>query len=1313
MASKSTGQWIGTIAGAVIGFFVPGSYVALGAAIGGAIGGAIDPPKGPSITGPRLDDQSFTSSTYGATLARGYGTFPVAGNIVWLEGDKYREVTTTDEQGGKGGGGAEVTSYTYYATFAVSLLRVNDPAQTVSLRRLWIGTKLVFDASGASVDSTIAGAIEGVNFTFYDGRDDQTPNARWQADKGINAVSGYPGRCYIVIEDLDLTPYSNTLAMAQIKAELSITQPVVSDSDVGALQNTFDSTGPVASLKTSAITISESGAIDYGLSAILNYTNTGYGAVYRRLIVRESDKQTGSADHLIPAVSGVTCSNAICTHSTAVSSTAFIQVSHSLSSNTQFIRYVGPDYATSPMLTTSEYTYGTVPRIAADDLGYWVAGRSAATKIHRIDGEILSMSSTATVQAGAIAHSENYVFVIDHAASSASTCTVKRFMKGDLSLDATYVQTVPGNSGASNPGSLFIVSDSEFYVAADGICSRWVGGVAESLGSVFSTTGVNADEGMWFRVLTPAPFLALFVWGQGSPTIPGPVRIAHGVVDAATASLRNIVTDECALAGVGAADIDLSELTDSVVRGYRLSSIGSVRAALEPLQARFPFDVAQSGYKIRFVSRGSASVATIEESDLAASAPGDNDQILMPTTREMETQLARKVTVRYLDPAREYDIGEQYADRPSVSSINERSIELAIVLTSDEAAQAADILLSAEWIERTAFGPFVLPPNWISLEVADVVTVNHRGMAHELRLSRIEYMPDGRISCHGRMTAAHSYTSTATGEESSVPGASVVPLRGTSTAVLLDIPRLDALQDNPGITAVMYGFTDGWPGGVLIRSDDYGTTWQTAMAFETKASVFTVAEAGAVPTAYAIDSATVLTLTPEHDAATVYSITETQLYAAQNIAAWGVDGRWEIVAFKTAVDNSGTYTATDFLRGLYGTEWAASQHAAGDYLVLLSTTTARFIGLPTAAIGSERLWRSVTQGSTISSAPDMADTYDANNLLPLAPVDLNGSRSQTTDDWTIIWQRRTRWPVELLSGSDVPLGETSESYEIQIYDATFSTLKRTLTANTNSVDYTSAQQVTDHGSTQQTLYLKIRQISSVVGGGNWLQQSITRVGPADPYAAFVTSLVHFNGSNGSTTIIDVKGNTWACSGNAQLTTTSPLYGTASGLFDGNADFIYSNSAAAFAYGTGDYCIDIAFKLAATGSAQTLCDYRPASTNGAYPCLYVNASNQIEYYVNTGIRITGTTTLTSGTLYRARVARVSGVTRIFINGTQEGSSWTDSSNMLVGGTTRPVLGSSAYSAGGYLNGRIDEYRSTKGAGRSSANYTVETNEFPDP
>ena len=43
-----------------------------------------------------------------------------------------------------------------------------------------------------------------------------------QADKGAANVSGYPGLCYIVIEDLDLSKYSNTLMRAQVKAELSI-----------------------------------------------------------------------------------------------------------------------------------------------------------------------------------------------------------------------------------------------------------------------------------------------------------------------------------------------------------------------------------------------------------------------------------------------------------------------------------------------------------------------------------------------------------------------------------------------------------------------------------------------------------------------------------------------------------------------------------------------------------------------------------------------------------------------------------------------------------------------------------------------------------------------------------------------------------------------------------------------------------------------------------------------------------------------------------------------------------------------------------
>ena len=241
MASKSFGQIAGTVVGAAIGFFAGGN-VALGASIGGMIGGMIDPPKGPTVVGPRLDDLSFQTSTLGAPLGRAYGTVPVLGNVVWLEGDKYREVITSEEQGGKGGGGATYETAHYYATFAVSLLRVPDATKTVALRRLWIGSNLVYDAGSDDIDSIIASNTQSSFFSFYSGSDDQKPNTRWQADKGANAVSGFPGRCYIVIYDLDLEPYSRSLAMAQVKAELCISDPVSDIDQIGTALPAISST---------------------------------------------------------------------------------------------------------------------------------------------------------------------------------------------------------------------------------------------------------------------------------------------------------------------------------------------------------------------------------------------------------------------------------------------------------------------------------------------------------------------------------------------------------------------------------------------------------------------------------------------------------------------------------------------------------------------------------------------------------------------------------------------------------------------------------------------------------------------------------------------------------------------------------------------------------------------------------------------------------------------------------------------------------------------------------------------------------------
>src|SRR5574340_611266 len=119
---SSVGQVAGGIIGATIGFFTGGPMGAVyGAQIGMTAGALIDPPKGPTINGPRLSDLSVQTSTYGAHIPRVYGAVALTGNVFWLEGNKLKEVVKKQSSGGKGGGGGATTrTYSYYATFARS-----------------------------------------------------------------------------------------------------------------------------------------------------------------------------------------------------------------------------------------------------------------------------------------------------------------------------------------------------------------------------------------------------------------------------------------------------------------------------------------------------------------------------------------------------------------------------------------------------------------------------------------------------------------------------------------------------------------------------------------------------------------------------------------------------------------------------------------------------------------------------------------------------------------------------------------------------------------------------------------------------------------------------------------------------------------------------------------------------------------------------------------------------------------------------------------------------------------------------------------
>ncbi len=212
--------------------------------------------------------------------------------------------------------------------------------------------------------------------------------------------------------------------------------------------------------------------------------------------------------------------------------------------------------------------------------------------------------------------------------------------------------------------------------------------------------------------------------------------------------------------------------------------------------------------------------------------------------------------------------------------------------------------------------------------------------------------------------------------------------------------------------------------------------------------------------------------------------------------------------------------------------------------------------------------------------------------------------------------------------------------------------------------------------------------------------------PAIPTTANTSLLLNFTSSG----VIDSTGrNVLETVADAKVTTNLKKYGTGSYYFDGTGDYMYvMGNSTELAFGTGDFTIEFWVYFNAS-SNPTLVDYRPASTAGLYPTIYVG-TNLLYYFTNSANRITGSTTLTTDTWYHVAVARASGVTKMFLNGVQEGSNYTDTNN-YINSTSRPVIGDSGSSLGaGPLNGYIADLRITKGYARYTANFIVPSEPF---
>ena len=215
----------------------------------------------------------------------------------------------------------------------------------------------------------------------------------------------------------------------------------------------------------------------------------------------------------------------------------------------------------------------------------------------------------------------------------------------------------------------------------------------------------------------------------------------------------------------------------------------------------------------------------------------------------------------------------------------------------------------------------------------------------------------------------------------------------------------------------------------------------------------------------------------------------------------------------------------------------------------------------------------------------------------------------------------------------------------------------------------------------------------------------------DPHWDKVVLLLKMDGASGSTTFVDSGplGLTVGRNFSVQQSDTWSVSGRSAEFYSGGGFLGVSDDALAF--GTQDYCVEATVSIPSGMSAGCIFDTRPTYANGQY-LTFVLSSTNILVYVNGATRISATHSIAANTGTHIAVSRVSGVTRIFVGGSQVGSSWADSTNYQRG-ASRPLIGALGFDSGlERFIGFMDEYRVTKGEGRYSANFTPPTAPFPN-
>ena len=467
----------------------------------------------------------------------------------------------------------------------------------------------------------------------------------------------------------------------------------------------------------------------------------------------------------------------------------------------------------------------------------------------------------------------------------------------------------------------------------------------------------------------------------------------------------------------GVASVDASAC-DRMISGLTLPAPVSAREALEPLFGLYQLDVRERDGILIVTPRDGQAFTELDESGFV----DDGRSPLLIAERVQDEELPSALAITYQDELSSFTTKTTEVRDETRGHARTQRLGTPVLLEQGEATGIAAALL-AEASGMTEQVRFALPDLADGIEPGDTLTVSTDG--HTMRVRITEMVEGPYRTVRGITTDPGVFVAAYAGLQAD---ASPLPVSyGTVLFEGLDIPRLADESDEAQLW--MAAFAEPWPGSVSVYEGE-GTI--PVASFSTQCLMGRLTQPLASGVSGRWDRAA--TLAVDLPAGGLSSRPPADILGGDHLCAVQVGDSWELLQFAQAVlQEDGTWHLSGLLRGRRGTEEEAALGAeVGARFVLLDHATPQL--LPPDRWGSSIEVEVGPSSLEPGSYPFTRHHLQLNGTgaRPFAPVHLKSTAE--TGGQRLSWIRRTRSGGDQWSTGDVPLGETSERYQVRVLD---------------------------------------------------------------------------------------------------------------------------------------------------------------------------------------------------------------------------------------------------------------------------------------